>query len=50
MYCPLALAFLAKKLGLHYTYVGTGYLFAYDKEHLVGGKEFLETGIIILQN
>ncbi|VDK48034.1 unnamed protein product [Anisakis simplex] len=38
----VTLAYLCEKLGLHYTYVGTGYLFAYDKEHTIGGKGFTE--------
>ncbi|KAH7714183.1 NAD dependent epimerase/dehydratase [Aphelenchoides avenae] len=40
LYCPVVLAQISRRLGLHYTYVGTGYLFAYDKEHTVGGKAF----------
>ena len=44
-FCPLALAYCCKKLRLHYTYIGTGYLFAYDNgEHKVGGKGFEEGG------
>ncbi len=45
LYCPIALAEICHQLRMHYTYVGTGYLFAYDNgEHRVGGKGFLETG------
>lgn len=45
LFCPLALAEVCARLGLHYTYVGTGYLFAYDGgEHPVGGKTFTEDG------
>uniref|UniRef100_A0AC34QPP3 NAD(P)-binding domain-containing protein n=1 Tax=Panagrolaimus sp. JU765 TaxID=591449 RepID=A0AC34QPP3_9BILA len=40
LYCPLVLAHLSEQLGLHYTYVGTGYLFAYDKAHPIGGPSF----------
>ncbi|CAK5084661.1 unnamed protein product [Meloidogyne enterolobii] len=43
LYCPLALAIICKKLGLHYSYIGTGYLFAYDEgRHKVGGVPFSE--------
>ncbi|KAF7633520.1 Rhamnose biosynthetic enzyme 1 [Meloidogyne graminicola] len=43
LYCPLALAIICKKVGLHYSYIGTGYLFAYDEDvHKVGGKPFTE--------
>uniref|UniRef100_A0A915E174 NAD(P)-binding domain-containing protein n=1 Tax=Ditylenchus dipsaci TaxID=166011 RepID=A0A915E174_9BILA len=38
-YCPLSLARICRKLGLHYTYVGTGYLFAYDQDHPIGEKD-----------
>jgi hypothetical protein len=44
LYCPVRLAQICRRLGLHYTYVGTGYLFAYDAEHPIGGKEFGEYG------
>ncbi|CAD5222176.1 unnamed protein product [Bursaphelenchus xylophilus] len=42
LYCPVKLAQIARKLGYHYTYVGTGYLFAYDEDHPIGGKPFNE--------
>ncbi|KAL7076076.1 hypothetical protein ACQ4LE_004365 [Meloidogyne hapla] len=43
LYCPLALALICKKFGLHYSYIGTGYLFAYDEGlHKVGGIPFNE--------
>uniref|UniRef100_A0A914ZLJ4 dTDP-D-glucose 4,6-dehydratase n=2 Tax=Parascaris univalens TaxID=6257 RepID=A0A914ZLJ4_PARUN len=38
----ITLAHMCRSLGLHYTYVGTGYLFAYDEEHPIGGKGFLD--------
>ncbi|KAI6217546.1 NAD(P)-bd-dom domain-containing protein [Aphelenchoides besseyi] len=44
-YCPIRLATISRKLGLHYTYVGTGYLFAYDKDHTVGGQGFKENDL-----
>jgi hypothetical protein len=46
LYCPIALAEICHQQRLHYTYVGTGYLFAYDNaNHPVGGKGFTEGGI-----
>ncbi|CAD5216591.1 unnamed protein product [Bursaphelenchus okinawaensis] len=45
LYCPVKLAQIARKLGYHYTYVGTGYLFAYDQEHPIGGKAFGEEDV-----
>ncbi|KAL3120693.1 hypothetical protein niasHT_007985 [Heterodera trifolii] len=33
LFCALQLAIICQRLGLHFTYIGTGYLFAYDKEH-----------------
>lgn len=46
-YCPLALIIICRKLGLHYTYIGTGYLFAYDNNlHTINGKAFNENGKI----
>ncbi|KAK0393163.1 hypothetical protein QR680_000082 [Steinernema hermaphroditum] len=38
----IVLAHLCRKLGIHYTYVGTGYLFAYDQAHTIGGTAFGE--------
>lgn len=43
----MALAGICQTLGLHFTYVGTGYLFAYDQEHPIGGKGFTDDGILI---
>ncbi|KAI6218155.1 NAD(P)-bd-dom domain-containing protein [Aphelenchoides fujianensis] len=42
LFCPLQLATVARRLGLHFTYLGTAYLFAYDREHPVGGRAFGE--------
>ncbi|PAV61785.1 hypothetical protein WR25_22398 [Diploscapter pachys] len=43
LYSAMLLAHLSRKYGLHYTYIGTGYVFSYDKEHPVGsGKGFKE--------
>lgn len=42
----MALAMMCQALGLHFTYVGTGYLFAYDREHPIGGKGFDDDGIL----
>uniref|UniRef100_A0A1I7ZJF2 dTDP-D-glucose 4,6-dehydratase n=1 Tax=Steinernema glaseri TaxID=37863 RepID=A0A1I7ZJF2_9BILA len=38
----IVLAHLCRKLGIHFTYVGTGYLFAYDEDHKIGGRSFGE--------
>ncbi|CAI5442662.1 unnamed protein product [Caenorhabditis angaria] len=40
MYSATILAHLCRNLGLHYTYIGTGYMFAYDKEHPIDGAMF----------
>uniref|UniRef100_A0A0N5APU0 NAD(P)-bd_dom domain-containing protein n=1 Tax=Syphacia muris TaxID=451379 RepID=A0A0N5APU0_9BILA len=45
LYCPVTLAQICLKLGLHYTYIGTGYLFTYDDDHTIGGKGFLDSDI-----
>uniref|UniRef100_A0A8R1TK37 NAD(P)-bd_dom domain-containing protein n=1 Tax=Onchocerca volvulus TaxID=6282 RepID=A0A8R1TK37_ONCVO len=42
LYSTMALAKICQILGLHFTYVGTGYLFAYDQEHPIGGKSFAD--------
>ncbi|CAO4364094.1 unnamed protein product [Caenorhabditis nigoni] len=42
MYSATILAHMCRKIGLHYTYIGTGYMFAYDKQHPIGGAEFKE--------
>ncbi|CAG9536792.1 unnamed protein product [Cercopithifilaria johnstoni] len=42
LYSVIALAKICQTLGLHFTYVGTGYLFAYDQEHPIGGKGFAD--------
>jgi 3,5-epimerase/4-reductase len=40
LYCPLSLAFLSLKYNLHYTYMGTGCIFAYENiENLDLNKE-----------
>jgi dTDP-4-dehydrorhamnose reductase len=36
LFSPLVLAFLCKKLNIHLTYLGTGCIFKYDKEHPFG--------------
>ncbi|CAB3405385.1 unnamed protein product [Caenorhabditis bovis] len=40
MYSATILAHISRKFGLHYTYIGTGYMFAYDKDHPIGGNMF----------
>ncbi|VDK69168.1 unnamed protein product [Litomosoides sigmodontis] len=42
LYSTVILAKICQKLGLHFTYVGTGYLFAYDQKHPIGGKGFAD--------
>ncbi|KHJ85382.1 hypothetical protein OESDEN_14894, partial [Oesophagostomum dentatum] len=45
MYSATVLAHLCRKLGIHFTYVGTGYIFAYDAAHPIGGPGFTEEDI-----
>ncbi|KJH47013.1 putative dTDP-glucose 4,6-dehydratase [Dictyocaulus viviparus] len=45
MYSATVLAHLCRKLGIHFTYVGTGYIFAYDDAHPIGGQAFTENDI-----
>ncbi|VDO33737.1 unnamed protein product [Haemonchus placei] len=45
MYSATALAHFCRKLGIHFTYVGTGYIFAYDSTHPIGGQGFTEKDI-----
>ncbi|KAE9419545.1 hypothetical protein Angca_006624, partial [Angiostrongylus cantonensis] len=45
MYSATVLAHLCRKLGFHFTYVGTGYIFSYDDDHPVGGQRFSEKDI-----
>ncbi|CEF60842.1 dTDP-D-glucose 4,6-dehydratase [Strongyloides ratti] len=40
MYSVITLAEICKKESIHFTYIGTGYLFSYDKDHPIGGKGF----------
>lgn len=35
---------LGLSVGLHYSYIGTAYMYAYDREHPVGGPGFKENG------
>uniref|UniRef100_A0A183BT51 NAD(P)-bd_dom domain-containing protein n=1 Tax=Globodera pallida TaxID=36090 RepID=A0A183BT51_GLOPA len=44
LFGALQLAIICQRLGLHFTYIGTGYLFAYDREHAVGGVGFGDNG------
>lgn len=46
LYSVIALAELCQKLGVHFTYVGTGYIFTYDQKHPIGGKGFADDGIL----
>ena len=36
LFSPLVLAFLCKRLDIHFTYLGTGCIFKYDEEHPFG--------------
>ncbi|KAK6732790.1 hypothetical protein RB195_016889 [Necator americanus] len=45
MYSATVLGHLCRKLGIHFTYVGTGYIFAYDTDHPIGGPGFTEEDI-----
>uniref|UniRef100_A0A0N5C646 dTDP-D-glucose 4,6-dehydratase n=1 Tax=Strongyloides papillosus TaxID=174720 RepID=A0A0N5C646_STREA len=40
LYSAIVLAEICKKESIHFTYIGTGYLFAYDEEHPIRGKGF----------
>uniref|UniRef100_A0A0N5A393 dTDP-D-glucose 4,6-dehydratase n=1 Tax=Parastrongyloides trichosuri TaxID=131310 RepID=A0A0N5A393_PARTI len=40
MYSVISLAEICKKESIHFTYIGTGYLFAYDEKHPIGGDGF----------
>ena len=39
LFSPLVLALLCKKYNIHYTYLGTGCIFKFDKEHPFGKEE-----------
>uniref|UniRef100_A0A1I7VBD6 NAD(P)-bd_dom domain-containing protein n=1 Tax=Loa loa TaxID=7209 RepID=A0A1I7VBD6_LOALO len=45
LYSTMALARICQTLGLHFTYIGTGYLFAYDKDHPIGSKGFTDNDL-----
>lgn len=38
LYAPLILANIAVELGIHFTYLGTGCIFDYDNDHLMGDE------------
>lgn len=38
LYSPLVTALVCKKFNIHYTYLGTGCIFKFDDEHLVGNE------------
>jgi UDP-glucose 4,6-dehydratase len=38
LYAPLVLGLLAKEYGIHYTYLGTGCIFEFDKEHTIDNE------------
>ena len=39
LFCPMSLVFIAKKLNIHLTYMGTGCIFEYDESHPFGKEE-----------
>jgi len=39
LFSPVVLAMLCKERGIHYTYLGTGCIFAYDESHAFGKAE-----------
>jgi dTDP-4-dehydrorhamnose reductase len=39
LFSPIALALISQRLGIHYSYLGTGCIFNYDKTHLFGNEE-----------
>lgn len=39
LFSPLVIALLCKKYNIHYTYLGTGCIFKFDKEHPFGKEE-----------
>lgn len=47
LYGPMCLALLCKERGIHFTYMGTGCIFAYDDEHPMkeGGQGFTEESL-----
>jgi len=42
LFAPTVLAKECHRLGIHYTYLGTGCIFEYDEEHAINGKGFTE--------
>jgi dTDP-4-dehydrorhamnose reductase len=45
LYSVLFLADACRRLGIHYVYVGTGYIYRYDDLHPVGGRAFADTDV-----
>ena len=47
LYSPLILAEISKKLNIHYTYLGTGFIFKFDEKHPFGKEEngFIENSL-----
>lgn len=47
LFSPIMLAMIAIQYGLHFTYLGTGCIFEYDKEHLYGNDNtgFTESSV-----
>ena len=45
LFGPILLAELCRKLGLHFTYIGSGCLFTYTDDRPAGGRPFSETDV-----
>jgi nucleoside-diphosphate-sugar epimerase len=39
LFSPIALALISQRLGIHYSYLGTGCIFNYDEIHIFGSEE-----------
>jgi dTDP-4-dehydrorhamnose reductase len=39
LFSPIILALICQRLGIHYSYLGTGCIFNYDETHVIGNQE-----------
>ena len=39
LFSPIAIALISQRLGIHYSYLGTGCIFNYDETHVFGNQE-----------
>jgi len=39
LFSPIILALICQRLGIHYSYLGTGCIFNYDDKHVIGNQE-----------